>query len=270
MAILNLTPDSFHSSSRLETVEEAVAAAERALQEGADILDLGGESTRPGSPRVDAAIEQQRLMPVLHELRRRYPTALISVDTYHAVTAAMVLDAGADIINDVTGLGDAAMGPLLAHTGAGAILMHRRGEFGSMHRLPPLPDPVATVTEGFYAIIERARAAQMAKAQVMLDPGFGFGKNLDENFPLLAHFARWHELGFPLLSALSRKSFLGHALGGVASAERLHATVAALTASILQGAHVLRVHDVRPAVDAATIADRILAAAAGTHATGEE
>lgn len=261
MAILNLTPDSFHSSSRLTTVAGALAAAERALQEGADILDLGGESTRPGSPRVDPATEQQRLMPVLRELRRGHPEALISVDTYHASTAAMALDAGADMINDVTGLGDPAMGPLLARTGAGAILMHRRGEFGSMHQLPPLPDPVATVTEGFQSILARAREAQIAEAQIMLDPGFGFGKNLDENFPLLAHFSQWHGLGFPLLSALSRKSFLGHALGGVPSAERLYATVAALTASILQGAHVLRVHDVRPAVDAAKVADRILAAA---------
>lgn len=271
MAILNLTPDSFHASSRLETVDDARVAAERALQEGADILDLGGESTRPGSPRVAPAMEQQRLMPVVRELRRHYPEVLISVDTYHASTAAMVLDAGADIINDVTGLGDSAMGPLLARSGAGAILMHTRGAFGSMHRLPPLPDPVATVTDGFHAILERARRAQLADAQVMLDPGFGFGKNLDENFPLLAHFAQWHPLGFPLLSALSRKSFLGHALGGVPSEERLYATVAALTASILQGAHVLRVHDVRPAVDAARIADRILAAAAPpTHSSREE
>lgn len=260
MAILNLTPDSFHATSRLETVEDALTAASQALEAGANILDLGGESTRPGSRRVGPPTEQQRVIPVLRELRRRYPEVLISVDTYHVSTAAMALDAGADIINDVTGLGDAGMGPLLARTGAGAILMHARGEFGSMHKLLPLADPVATVTDGFHTILARARQAQIADAQVMLDPGFGFGKNLDENFPLLAHFAEWHGLGFPLLSALSRKSFLGHALGGVPSEERLYATVAALTASILQGAHVLRVHDVRPAVEAATIADRILAA----------
>lgn len=261
MAILNLTPDSFHSPSRLGSVNDAMDAAARMLEEGADILDLGGESTRPGSQRVTPAIEQQRLLPVLRELRRRYPEILISVDTYHASTAEVVIDAGADIINDVSGLGDPEMGHLLARTKVGVILMHARGEFGTMHQLPPLPDPVGTVTDGFRAIIARARQVRIGDAQIMLDPGFGFGKNLDENFPLLAHFEEWHAFGFPLLSAVSRKSFLGHALGGVASEERLYATVAALTASILQGAHLVRVHDVRPAADAARIADRILAAA---------
>lgn len=258
MAILNLTPDSFHADSRIESVEEALARAGRALDEGADILDLGGESTRPGSKRVGPEKEQQRVLPALRALRQRYPEALISVDTGNASTAEQALDSGADIINDVTALADPGMAPLLARSGAGAILMHMRGEFATMHQLPPLADPVATVTEGFAAILARARQAGLLSSQIVLDPGFGFGKNLDENFPLLARFHEWHQFGVPLLSALSRKSFLGHALGGAPVNERLYATVAAVTASILQGAHLVRVHDVRPAADAARIADRIL------------
>ncbi|HZT74542.1 MAG TPA: dihydropteroate synthase [Terriglobales bacterium] len=261
MAILNLTPDSFYPASRLSGEAAAVAAAEAAVAAGADILDLGAESTRPGAAPLAAEAEWQRLRAPLAAIRRHLPDTLISVDTRHAVTARAALEAGADIINDVTGLEDPAMAALVAAAGCGAVLMHRRGEFAAMHRLPPLADPVGVVREGLAGMLERSRAAGIGDEQIVLDPGFGFGKNLDENFPILAHLGDWQAFGRPLLAGVSRKSFLGHALGDAPAEARLFATVAAVTAAILGGAHLARVHDVAPCRDAARIADAVLAAA---------
>lgn len=255
MAILNLTPDSFFAPSRVVEAD-VVERAGVALSLGADVLDLGAESTRPGAGAVPAEEEQARLLPALRALRARFPTALISVDTYHARTAEAALQAGADIVNDVTGLEDPGMGPLLAASKAGAVLMHRRGQFRDMHRLPPLADPLGSVREGLEIVLQRAVAAGVDPEQIVLDPGFGFGKNMDENLPVLAGLDRLHEFGRPLLAGVSRKSFLG--AGG--AGERLPASLAAGVSAVLAGAHLLRVHDVAASVAAARFADRLLSA----------
>ncbi|MGH9414025.1 MAG: dihydropteroate synthase [Terriglobales bacterium] len=262
MAIVNLTPDSFYAASRQPPgdVGAVVEHCAEALNAGADVVDLGAESTRPGAAPLPAASEQARLLPALAAVRRAFPDALVSADTRHAATAAAALAAGADIINDVTGGGDPAMLPVLARARCGVVLMHHRGEFMTMQHLPPLSDPLAAVQAGLGAIVERVREAGVAAERVMLDPGFGFGKNLDENIPVLAGLDRLHALGRPLLAGLSRKSFLRH--GSVdpdaGPEQRLPASLAAATAAALAGAHMLRVHDVGPTVAAARIADRLL------------
>lgn len=298
MAVLNLTPDSFYSASRRLDLVAAEDAAAAALDAGADLLDLGAESTRPGAMPLSPREEQARLLPVIARLRARFPTVLLSADTRHADTARAALSAGADIINDVTGLAGDDMLHVAANSNCGLVLMHLRGSFATMHRLPPLADPVAEVSRGFEAILARARRAGIAEARIALDPGFGFGKNLDENFPLLAQFDSWHALNRPLLAGVSRKSFIGHAIrsgsaeaaedadcasracaavaqtasGGVHAAaddraalpppeDRLYGTLAAVTAAILNGAHIVRVHDIAASRDAARVADAVLAAA---------
>ncbi|HET9783935.1 MAG TPA: dihydropteroate synthase [Terriglobales bacterium] len=298
MAIINLTPDSFYAASRRwvdtppltwvapdgrsaswlrspaagarsapgaselprQDPSAAVARAGAALEAGADLLDLGAESTRPGAAPLAAAEEQERLLPSLEAVRRQFPAALLSVDTRHGATARRALDAGADIINDVSGLEDAELAAVCKASRCGVVLMHSRGEFASMHRLPPLADPLATVEAGLEAIAGRAGAAGLAPERMVLDPGFGFGKNLDENFPLLAGLDRLHRLGCPLLVGLSRKSFLRND-SAQPPEERLPASLAAATAAALAGAHIVRTHDVAATVAALRIADRLLAQA---------
>lgn len=260
MAIVNLTPDSFYAPSRTPAEPSAVVArAEAALAAGADILDLGAESTRPGSAALGAAEEQERLLPALEAVRRQFPRALLSVDTRHGATARRAIGAGADIINDVSGLAEGELAEACVQSGSGVVLMHSRGEFATMHRLPPLQDPLATVEAGLEAIAARAAAAGIVPERIVLDPGFGFGKNLDENFPVLAGLERLQRFGRPVLVGLSRKSFLRNDAAQPAE-ERLSASLAAATAAVLAGAHVVRTHDVAPTVAALRIADRLLAA----------
>ena len=262
MAILNATPDSFYAASRTPGPNAVAAAAVRAAAAGADLIDLGGESTRPGAQPVPVEDEQQRLIPAIVAVRHALPDMLISADTRHAATAARALAAGADIINDVTGLEDPEMAALIARSGCGAVLMHHRGEFRTMQRLPPLADPLGCVRQGLEAIAGRARTAGIAAAQVVLDPGFGFGKNLDENLPVLAGLDELHALGYPLLAGLSRKSFLRPTAppGNDAPESRLEASLAATTAAVLAGVHLLRVHDPAPTRAAVAFADRLLLA----------
>lgn len=259
MAIVNLTPDSFYAASRMAPGEPKAVVKHclDAIEAGADILDLGAESTRPGSSPLSPEQEQARLLPALEAVRRALPEALLSVDTRHAITAAAALDSGADIINDVSGGADPEMRARLARSQCGVVLMHTRGEFATMQKLPPLEDPLATVETGLAAIAERAHAAGIDRERAMLDPGFGFGKNLDENFPVLAGLDRLHGLGHGLLVGVSRKSFLRSSRDS-GPEMRLPASLAAATAAALAGAHVLRVHDVAATVDAARVADRLL------------
>jgi dihydropteroate synthase len=257
MAILNLTPDSFYAASRVAGLDGVVAAADAALAEGADILDLGAESTRPGAAAVGEEEEAARLLPALAEVRRRWPEALLSVDTRHAGTARRALEAGADILNDIGGLADAALAEAVARAGAAVIAMHMRGTPATMHRLPRLEDPAGSVRAGLAEIAARAERAGIARAGLALDPGFGFGKNLDENFPVLRELDTLHALGAPLVVGASRKSFL-RADAAEPPEARLPASLAAATAAILAGAHVLRVHDVGPTRAAARVADRLL------------
>ena len=270
MGILNLTPDSFSDGGRFPTEQQALTHALTLLDQGADLLDLGGESTRPNATPLSAADEQTRLLPVLTALRRARPAALLSVDTYHATTARAALAAGADLINDVSGLlWDPRMAATLAAStpAPGLVLMHTRGTPAEWPTLPALaPETIpGLVLNDLRDRLAAATAAGIPPDTIALDPGFGFGKRGEENYPLLAHLADLHTLDRPLLIGLSRKRFLAPPTSSgsstnqdSASEARLHATIAANTAAILAGAHILRVHDLPAAHAAATVADRLL------------
>ncbi|MCU1310224.1 MAG: Dihydropteroate synthase [Candidatus Angelobacter sp.] len=266
MGVVNVTPDSFSDGGQFLSQEKAIEHALRLLGEGADIIDVGGESTRPGQKEpVTAEMELERVLPVIEAVLKEAPRAVISVDTYKSEVARAAVAAGAEIVNDVSGLRwNAAMASTIARLKCGVALMHMRGRPEGWRNLPPLTDAVALVKKELGEIAESAMTAGIARERIMLDPGFGFGKNYDENYPLLAQFDELHELGFPLLSGTSRKSFIGKTISGdgqrVSPEGRLHGSLATLTASILKGAHVVRVHDVKPAVEAARVADAILAA----------
>ena len=265
MGIVNVTPDSFSDGGSYEGKEAAVRHGLQLLDEGADLLDLGAESTRPGAVPLPAEDEQARLLPVLRELRRLRPEAVLSIDTYHAATASAALAAGGDVINDVSGLlWDGAMAETLARAqpAPGVVLMHTRGwptEWASLPALEP-KTVVPLVVEGLRDRLRAAESAGIATDAILLDPGFGFGKRGDENLVLLAGFAALHALGRPLLAGLSRKGFLmpPEARNEASSEARLEATIAGHTAAILAGAHMLRVHDVPAAKSAVSLADRLL------------
>ena len=275
MGVVNVTPDSFSDGGSFLDSDRAIAHGLRLLDEGADLLDLGAESTRPGSraggdaPAVNAAEEQARLLPVLEGILRARPDAILSVDTYKAETAQTALAAGAEIVNDVSAfLWDPAMAATCAEFRAGVVLMHTRGrpdEWRTQPRLAP-DDLLALVRDGLATRFDVACAAGVLPEALVLDPGYGFGKRFEENYALLARQSDLLGLGRPLLAGLSRKSFLGHTLaplfGGTPAPveEREIASLAAMTAAILEGASVIRTHAVRPAVEAARIADAILVA----------
>jgi len=269
MGILNVTPDSFSDAGKFFQRDRAVAHGLQMLDEGADILDVGGESTRPGAKVAESGItaeeEISRVLPVIEDLHRERQDAVISVDTYKAEVARAALKAGAEIVNDVSALRwDPQMGEALRELSSGVILMHSRGLPEVWKTQPPSPDIVSEVKNELRQWALAAVACGISSERLVLDPGFGFGKRFDENIPLLAHFGQFHELGFPLLSGTSRKSFIGRTLsreGKDAPAEqRLYGTLATVVASLFQGAHIVRVHDVRPAVEAVKVVDSILAA----------
>jgi dihydropteroate synthase len=232
-------------------------------------VDLGAESTRPNATPISSEQEQARLLPVLEQLLRERPHAIVSVDTYHAETARAAARAGAEIINDVSGLTwDDSMASVVAQSGCGLVLMHARGRSGEWQSLPGL-DSNAVVPVVFAGLCEQlvqAEAVGIRTERIVIDPGFGFGKRGAENFALLAGLGRLRELGRPLLVGLSRKGFLGDVVKplqrknlGLAEARRI-ATVAGNVTAILAGAHVLRVHDLQAAREAAVIADAVLSA----------
>lgn len=268
MGVVNLTPDSFSDGGAFPDADAAIAHALQLLNEGADILDLGGESTRPGARvREQATVSEEeelrRLLPVLEGILRERPGAVVSVDTYKSGTARRAIEAGAEIVNDVSGgRWDARMLETIAELRCGAVLMHMRGRPEQWRALPPLDDPVALVKSELAEIARTAEKAGIERARLVLDPGFGFGKRLDENYPLLARFGEFAELGYPLLAGTSRKRFIGHTLacGGEdrPATGRLFGTLATVTAAILAGAHIVRVHDVAAVKDAALVADQVL------------
>lgn len=276
MGVVNITPDSFSDGGLFLEPEAAVAQGLKLLDEGADILDLGAESTRPGSQAgdiqfaaVSAEKEQARLLPVMEGIRKAAPDAVISVDTYKAATARAALAAGAEIINDVSGFTwDEEMAAVCAESGCGVVVMHTRGQPGEWRAQTKLPadDLMEMVRDGLLRSLEFARQAGIAQECIVVDPGYGFGKKFDENYIVLARQAELLALGCPLMAGVSRKSFLGHALasfhgGKQAPVEaRETAGIAALVTAILHGASIVRVHDVGPAVEAALIADAVLTA----------
>lgn len=279
MGIVNVTPDSFSDGGRFLDRDRAVEHAERLLQEGADIIDIGGESTRPGARVESGTFEQavsesaakhvvsaeeelKRAIPVITELKKKYPASVVSVDTYKAEVARAAVHAGAEIVNDVSGfLWDPQMAATVASLNCGAVLMHMRGRPDEWRSLPPLRGAMSLVKRDLKEWSEQAMAAGVGRDRLVLDPGFGFGKSFDENYPLIAHFGELHSLGFPLLAGTSRKSFIGHTLGlekNATPADRLHGTLAAETALILKGAHIIRTHDVKASAEAARLTDAIL------------
>ncbi len=289
MGVVNVTPDSFFDGGQFLDSDKATEHAERLLDEGADILDIGGESTRPGAKvdageikpeakknppanlklanasAVSAEEELKRVLPVIAALKKKHPKAVVSVDTYKATVARAAVGAGAEIVNDVSGLRwDPHMTKTVSDLKCGVVLMHMRGRPEEWRALPPPGDIVLLVKRELQEWAEKAVVAGVRRERIVLDPGFGFGKNFDENYPLLERFGDLQGMRFPLLAGTSRKSFIGHTLSrngkNAAPEDRLYGTLASQTALILKGAHIVRTHDVKASVDAARVADAILLA----------
>lgn len=256
MGILNITPDSFSDGGRYLEPEAAVARALRMLEEGADILDIGGESTRPGSAPVPPEEQQRRVLDVIRVLRERLPQGVpLSIDTTWASVARAALAAGADWINDTSaGLDDPGMLPLAAEQHAPIVLMHRSGTPQTMQQAPSYADVVGEVRDHLAARAEAALAAGVRECDILLDPGIGFGKTQAHNLALLAGLGRLVELGLPVLLGTSRKGFLGALCGHVAPHERVAATCATTALGVMQGVAVFRVHDVAANRQAADVA----------------
>jgi len=257
MGILNITPDSFADGGVHFDVERAVDAGVRMAEDGADIIDIGGESTRPGAAQVGAAEEMRRVLPVIERLASRV-TIPISIDTYKASVARAAMAAGATIVNDISGLlYDAELGGTVAAGGAALVLMHTRGRSNEMYELANYADVVAEVTRELGNAIDRAKAAGVEEPSIIVDPGVGFAKKAPQSIAMLAHLDALAELGRPILSGPSRKSFLKSAIGEREPAAREWATAAAVTSSVLMGAHIVRVHGVKAMVDVVRTADLI-------------
>jgi len=261
MGVLNVTPDSFSDGGRYERPEAAIQHAFALETAGADLLDLGGESTRPGSLGTTASEELDRILPVLDGLRGRLKIP-ISVDTRQSTVAERAMREGAQIINDVSGLrSNAGIAEVAARCGAPIVLMHMRGEPRTMQRAPFARDVMKDVTRGLQESLAKAHKAGVAKSQIILDPGIGFGKSYAQNYELIEKLPQLAALGFPLLVGSSRKGFLGATLarGGkhIPPEERIWGTAASVTASILGGAHLVRVHDVAEMAQVVRVADCI-------------
>lgn len=259
MAIVNCNGDSFYAPSRAADAAEALEKALAAEAAGADIIDFGAESTRPGAAYIPEAAELERVLPVVERFRAR--SALpVSVDTRKAAVARAVLAAGASIINDISALeDDPAMGEVCAAAKAQVVLMHKRGVPATMQHCPHYRDAVAEVIAYLQAALQRALSSGIAREHIILDPGIGFGKNLTDNLSLIKHLAEIAALGYPVLLGLSRKTFLGGITGRDVS-ERLAATLAANAAGVIVGANILRVHDVKETVDLVRILHMIRSA----------
>lgn len=259
MGILNVTPDSFSDGGRFDSPERALRRAEEMVEEGADLLDVGGESTRPGAAPVHPGDEIARIVPVIRLLRSRLQLP-ISVDTRRAEVAAAAVAEGAHIVNDVSALDDPQMAGVVAASGAGLVLMHMRGTPQTMQQSARYGDVTDEVVQELRPRLQTAAAAGISADRIVVDPGIGFAKDTGHNLRLLAGLDRLSVLGRPVLLGVSRKAFLGELLGGVPAAERAVATAAACVAGLLAGARIFRVHDVRPVRQALTVAEAIRAA----------
>lgn len=256
MGILNCTPDSFHPGSRRPSFRAAVQAAEAMIREGADIIDVGGESTRPGSEPVPPEEEIRRVVPVIEAVRAAGDT-LISVDTRNRATAERALEAGADLVNDVSALShDPGMARLVAERGVPVVLMHMRGTPQTMQDLAVYADTVAEVVRELEDRVAAAIAAGISPLRIIVDPGIGFGKTTADNLRLIRGLSSLRSLGMPILVGLSRKRFIGE-VTGLAVGDRLAGTIAANTLAVLAGADIVRVHDVAEAVAMVRLIDAV-------------
>jgi dihydropteroate synthase len=261
MGILNVTPDSFSDGGQFFSTDEALRHAEEMMAAGADILDVGGESTRPGGRAVEVDEELRRVIPVVKRLAEGYAFP-ISVDTTSAEVARLALEAGAEIINDISGLRfDPRLADVVAEMGAGLVLMHSRGDRDAMHSLPPVPDIMTEVETSLRRSVEEGVRRGVAPQSIVIDPGIGFGKSFEQNLELISKLGQLSEAfpDFPLLVGTSRKSFIGRLLGGAPAEERLHGTMSTVTAAVLNGANIVRVHDVRAARETLVVADALKA-----------
>jgi dihydropteroate synthase len=270
MGVLNVTPDSFSDGGKFFSIDDAIAHAEQMIAEGADIIDVGGESTRPGSESVSAEEELRRVIPIIERISSSSDVP-ISIDTTKAAVARAALQAGAEIINDISGLRfDSAIADEAAKTGAGLILMHSRGTPKDMQQIPFAENIFADVIEGLHLSISVAEQHGVARESIAIDPGIGFGKSAEQNLELIAgldQLAREFS-DLSIVIGTSRKSFLGKLLGGAPADERLYGTIATVVASVLNGAHIVRVHDVKATVDAVRVADDIRLASRTTSFRG--
>ncbi len=265
MGILNVTPDSFYTGGRYPDAQSAVTRGFELEQAGADILDIGGESTRPGADPITADEEIARVLPVLEGLQGKLRIP-ISLDTQKVLVAETGLRMGVQMINDVSGLrSDPGLGDLVKSRGVALILMHMRGSPKSMHKGPFARDVMRDIAQGLRASVACAHRAGIPKSKLLLDPGIGFGKNYKQNFEALARLPELGRLGYPLVVGPSRKMFIGWALGGKGQVwpaeKRQWGTAAAVTTAILNGAHIVRVHDVTEMAQVARIADSVLSTA---------
>lgn len=257
MGILNITPDSFADGGLHLDPERAVAAGRQMVADGADILDIGGESTRPGADPVGAEEEMRRVLPVIERLAAR-TSALISIDTYKASVAREAVQRGATIVNDISGLQyDSDLAGAVAETGAALILMHTRGRSREMYENAVYEDVAAEVARELEAAIGRAAASGVTRDAIIVDPGFGFAKRAEHSYEVLAHLSRLVSLDRPILSGPSRKSFLKQAVGDRPPSDRDWATAAAIAASVMLGAHIVRVHAVRAMADVVRVVDQL-------------
>ncbi len=257
VGILNVTPDSFSDGGQYMNAQAAVEHALRMQSEGADIIEVGGESTRPDAARVSQEAELARLTPVLEALRGRLSLP-ISVDTYKSKVARRAIELGGDLINDVSALRfDPALASVVAESQAALVLMHMRGEPATMQTLAPSPDIFAEIESDLRTALAEAEKRGVERQRIILDPGIGFGKTLEQNLEILNHLERIAAFDLPLMVGTSRKSFIGRITGRAAD-DRVFGTAASVAAAILRGAHFIRVHDVKEMIEVARVADAIL------------
>jgi len=256
MGIVNVTPDSFSDGGKYSSVDLAVEHALQLIAEGADILDIGGESTRPGADPVGLDEELRRVVPVIEALSK-VTTVPLSIDTYKPEVMRAAIQAGADIVNDICALRGEGAPEIIANSNAGVCLMHMQGIPQTMQINPQYDDVVAEVKQFLADRVETCLAHGIARERIMLDPGFGFGKTTAHNVALIQHLDRFLELGFPLLVGLSRKSVLGRIAGGDEQ-QRLHAGLAASVISVMKGVKIVRVHDVKATVDALKVVAAVI------------
>lgn len=259
MGILNVTPDSFSDGGKFNTLENALKHSEKLINEGADILDLGGESTRPKSQRVAVDDEIERVVPIIKAIKKRFEIP-ISIDTSKSEVAEQAINAGAEIINDVSGLKfDEKIGEVATKYKTALILMHLRGEFETMHKQKPMNDILQEVSNGFYWSIKKAKSFGILDVQICLDIGIGFSKTFEQNLELIAKLDKLcvEFENYPMLVGTSRKSFIGKILDDAPTNERFNGTIASNVLSVWNGANIVRVHDVKATVEAIKVVEAI-------------